>query len=179
MRRRFIFYIIVVLMFLVFTGCGSEKPKQAEQDVKSATIETSKPAGSQSAAGDKSPETVQTIPASENKKGTLSVATGKSVELPKGYPSDKFPLYEGSFIYSAIELDGSYTLTAYSKDEVKKVIAFYEKVLEGAKVYMDTKTDESLTSMGTKSGYAYTMDVGKSTEQGYRTIITISLQPAK
>lgn len=165
MRRRFILNMIVVLMFLVLSGCGSEKPKQAETDVKGTTIETSIPSESPGTTGDK--------------KGTLSVATGKSAELPKGYPSDKFPLYEGSFIYSAIELDGSYTLTAYSKDEVKKVIAFYEKVLEGAKVYTDTKTDESLTSMGTKSGYAYTMDVGKSTEQGYRTTIAISLQPEK
>ncbi len=179
MRRMFIFNIIVVLMFLVFTGCGSEKPKQAEQDIKSTTIETSKPAESQSAAGDKSSEPVQTMPSVKNKDGSLSVATDKSVELPKGYPSDKFPLYEGSYIYSAIELDGSYTLTAYSKDEVKKVIAFYEKVLEGAQANMDTKTDESLTSMGTKSGYAYTMDVGKSSEKGYQTIITISLQPAE
>ncbi|MGQ9500410.1 MAG: hypothetical protein ACUVQ6_08790 [Dissulfurimicrobium sp.] len=39
---------------------------------------------------------------------------------------------------------------------------------------MDSKTDESLTSMETKSGYAYTMDVVKSTEKGYQTIITIS-----
>jgi hypothetical protein len=42
---------------------------------------------------------------------------------------------------------------------------------------MESQTDESLTSMGTKSGYAYILDVGKSTENGYQTIITISLQP--
>jgi hypothetical protein len=74
-------------------------------------------------------------------------------------------------------MERSYTISAFSKDEVKKVIAFYEKVLEGAQTNMESKTDESLTSMGTKSGYAYILDVGKSTENGYQTIITISLQP--
>jgi len=180
MKKIFICFIVSALMSLVFTGCSSDKPKQAGQDMKSATSQAQKPAESQESG--QTSVSVKTKDGSlsvENGDGSLSVATDKSVELPKGYPKDKFPVYEGSFIYSAIELEGSYTISAFSKDEVKKVIAFYEKVLEGAKVNMDTKTDESLTSMGTKSGYAYTMDVGKSTEKGYQTIITISLQPAE
>lgn len=170
-KKIFIFFIVSALMSLVFTGCSSDKPKQAGQDMKSATSQAQKPAESQ--------ESGQTSVSVKTKDGSLSVATDKSVELPKGYPKDKFPIYEGSFIYSAIELEGSYTISAFSNDEVKKVIVFYEKVLEGAKVSMDSKTDESLTSMGTKSGFAYTMDVGKSTEKGYQTIISISLQPAE
>lgn len=168
MKRILVCFISLALMFLVFTGCSSDKSKEAGPDTKNATsqgqIEVKTKDGSVSV---------------ETKDGSVSVTTDKSVELPQGYPSDIFPVYEGSFIYSAIETEGSYALTAYSKDEVKKVIAFYEKVLEGAKVNMDTKTDESLTSMGTKNGYAYTMDVGKSTDEGYQTVITISLQPAE
>lgn len=175
MRRVFAFSIIIVLVFLAFTGCGSEKPKQTEQDVKSTTIETSKPVESQNTADDKSSEPIQAAPSADV---SLLAATGKSAELPNNYPSGKFPIYEESFIYSVIELDGSYTLTVFSKDAVKKVIAFYEKVLEGAEVIMDTKTDESLTSFGTKDGYTYNMDMGKSSEmEGYPTSITIILQP--
>jgi len=175
-----IYFIVLALMSLVFTGCSSDKPRQDGQDMKSVTSQVQKPSELQEAG--QTSVTVTTKDGSlsvENGDGSLSVATDISVEMPKGYPNDKFPIYEGSFIYSAIELDGSYTLTAFSKDEVKKVIAFYEGILEGAKVSMDTKTDESFTSMGTISGLAYTMDVGKSTEKGYQTIITISLQPVE
>lgn len=171
MKKMLICFIALALMSFIFTGCSSDKPKQAGQDMESSTSQVQKPAESQESG--QSPISVKT------NDGSLSVATDKSIELPKGYPSDKFPIYEGSFIYSVIELEGSYTISAFSKDEVEKVIAFYEKILEGADIKMDSRTDESLTSMGTKSGYAYTMDVGKSTEQGYQTIITISLQPAE
>lgn len=180
MKKMFIWFIALSLMSLVFTGCSNDKSKQAGQDMKSATSQAQRSAESQesgqTSVSVKDKDGSVTV---ESGTGSLSVATDKSVELPKGYPTDKFPIYEGSFIYSAIEQSGSYVITAYSKDDVKKVVAFYKKVLEGAKVNMDTKTDESLTSMGTKSGYAYTMDVGKSTEKGYQTIITISLQPAE
>ena len=171
MKKIFICLIVLALVSLVFTGCSNSNPQSAGQDMKGAITQAQKPTESR--------ESRQTSVSVKTKDGFLSVANDKSVELPKGYPKDKFPIYEGSFIYSAVELGGSYTITAFSQDEVKKVIAFYEEVLDGAKVNMDTKTDESLTSMGTKSGYAYTMDVGKSTEKGFKTIITISLQPAK
>ena len=179
MRKIFICFIIV-LMFFVFTGCGSEKPKQTEQDIKNTTTETSKPAESQNAAINESPKPVQTMPSDQKPELSISAGNEKSAKLPKDYPSDKFPLYEGSYISGVMELDGGYTLTAFSKDEVKKVIAFYTKVLEGAKVTMDTKTDESLTSFGTKDGYTYNMDMGKSNEmEGYQTSIAIILQPIK
>lgn len=171
--KKIITYFVIISIFLVFTGCKNEKSYQTGQDIKITAAE------SQKAGGDKSSGSIEAMPSSQNKDGSLSIATNKSVELPKGYPTNLFPIYEGSFIYSAMELNGSYTLTAFSKDEVKKVMAFYEKVLENANVNMDTKTDESLTSMGTKGSYAYTMDVGKSTEKGYQTVITISLQPTK
>jgi len=170
MGRMTIFNIIAVLILLVFAGCGSGEPVQIEQDQGSVRIEIASPAEPQNAAGDK--------PSEKNAGGSLSIATEKSAELPKGYHSDIFPLYEGSYIVTVIELEGSYTLTAFSKDEYQKVIAFYEKVMDGAQVIMDTKTDRGLASMGTKSGYAYSMDVGKSSDmEGYQTSIVINLQP--
>lgn len=170
--------VVVVLMCLGLAGCGGDSTKQTDTSHKITVQETQKNDVASDIAPGGTSEMVQTLPAGDGKKGSLSVAADKSVELPKGYPSDKFPLYKGSYIYSAMEVEGSYVLTAYSKDDVKQVIAFYENVLNGAHVNMDTKTDESLTSMGTKSGYAYTLDVGKSNEKGYLTTISISLQPA-
>lgn len=157
--RKMLTYLTIILILLVFTGCESEKPKQIEPEI-------SKP--------------VQTVPSDQKPEFSISAGTDKSAELPKGYPSDKFPLYGGSYIAGVLELDGGYTLTAFSKDEDKTVIAFYTKVLDGAKVTMDTKTSESLTSFGTKDGYTYNMDVSKSSEmEGYQTSIIIILQPLK
>ncbi len=180
MIKKIAFVMIAFLMLMLFAGCGGgEKPKQSGQDMKSAAAETAKPTESKGSASSASSGDVKGVPADQNKSGSISVATDKSAELPKNYPSDIFPVYPGGYIYSAITADASYALTVYSKDDVKKVISFYEKVLEGAKANMNTKTEESLTSMGTKGGYAYTMDVGKSSEKGWQTVISIALQPAK
>lgn len=174
MKKLFACLIILALTAFAITGCASDKPKQAEQD-KQAQKSAESQDSDQSSVSVKPKDGSATV---ESGQGSISFATDKSVELPKGYPSDKFPVYEKSYIASAIEGQGTYAITAFSKDDVQKVIAFYEKVLEGAKVYMDTKTDTSLTSAGTKDGYAYTINVGKSPEKGYQTSITISLQPA-
>ena len=111
---------------------------------------------------------------------SVSVGTDIGTKLPNKYPSDKFPIYEGSYVSGVIEADGSYTVLAFSKDDSVKVAAFYEQVLQGAAVTFDTKTEESLTSFGTKDGYGYNLDVGRSSEiDGYQTSITILIHPLK
>ncbi|QCX34124.1 hypothetical protein FDN13_10625 [Caloramator sp. E03] len=166
--------LMVILSLLLFAGCGSKTDEQNKPKT-----ETQSTAESQNSSNNQA-QNSQSETSNSNDKISVTQGTTNSAKLPKEYPSDKFPIYDGSFISTVTELDGSYVLTAFSKDDVKKVIAFYNKVLEGAKVQMDTKTDESLTSFGTKSGYTYNLDVGKSSEmEGYQTIITISLQPQK
>ncbi len=170
---------LTLVLLMTFSGCGSDKAKLAEPDTKSVTVkETSDTVESLPMQKTESPGPSEASPKESESEISVSTESGKSAKLPDRYPSDKFPLYEGSYIDSVIEMNGGYTLIAFGKDKVTKVIAFYEKILEGAKVTMDTKTDESLTSFGTKDGYTYNMDVGKSDEmEGYETSITIILQP--
>ncbi|GFR34575.1 hypothetical protein [Thermobrachium celere] len=79
-----------------------------------------------------------------------------------------------------MELEGSYTVTAFSKDDVSKVKKFYEDILKDAKVINETKTEESLTSFGSLEKYTYQLDVAKSNEmKGYNTSILIMIQPIK
>lgn len=79
-----------------------------------------------------------------------------------------------------MELEGSYTVTAFSKDDVKKVKSFYENLLKGASVVNETKTEESLTSFGSKDKYTYQLDVAKSNKmEGYNTSIVIMIQPER
>ncbi len=189
MKKIFVGFIVFALITPAFAGCSGNKPEQSGHELKTATSQPQKIAESQQPQKTAEPKQSEKTSVSveskdgsisyKNSDGSFSLSTDKSVELPNGYPCDKFPVYEGSFIYSAFELNGSYVISAFSKDEVNKVIEFYGKVLEGAKVNMDTKTSESLTSMGTKSGYAYTLDIGKSSEEDYLTSIAISLQPAE
>jgi len=151
MKRIFI-ALLTLLLLLSLTGCSSPKtPEASEPDPP------------------------------ESKPGiSVSDDLVKSATLPKTYPEAKYPLYEDSFILTVIELEGGFTLTAFSKEDVKKVIAFYAETLKGAKIDMETKTEESLTSFGSKDGYTFNLDIGKSTEQpGYSTSIMLMLMPTK
>lgn len=178
MLKKFI-SIFIIFLLLFFIGCGSNNSKQTN---KAGSNETKTEASniSQESSNNELSNVSQGAPSQQNINSSVSIGTEKSAKLPKDYPSDKFPLYEGSFISTVTELDGGYILTAFSKDEVNKVITFYNKVLQDAKIQMDTKAEDSLTSFGTKSGFTYNLDVGKSSEmKGYQTVITISLQPLK
>lgn len=116
--------------------------------------------------------------ATQQGDSSVSVAVGGGVDLPSGYPSDKFPLYGGCYILSVLELNGGYTLTAYSKDAADKVVAFYDSVLKGATVTSETRDDIGLVSFGQKDGYTYNIAIADSQEmEGYSTAIYISLQP--
>jgi len=156
--------LTIIISFL--SACGKQKDVQEDKSFKRST------------SSDVSNSRINSENSQDAKSFSVS-ADDKSAKLPKGYPSEIFPIFEGSFIGMAIELEGSYSLTAYSKEDVKKVMAFYEKILKEAKADMETKTEESITSMGSIKEYSYTIDVGKTDEKGYKTVITISLQPKK
>jgi hypothetical protein len=147
MKKIFICFIVSALMSLVFTGCSSDKPEQAGQDMKSATSQAQE--AEQSSVSVKNKDGSVTV---ENGTGSMSVATDKSVELPKGYPKDKFPIYEGSFIYTAIEQSGSYAITAYSKDDVKKVVVFIKKFWRGRRSTWTLKPMKALLQWERKAG---------------------------
>ncbi len=150
--KRFITSLLTLLLLFSLTGCSSPK----------------------------TPDAAEPNPPESKPEITVSTDLVKSATLPKTYPEEKYPIYEGSFILTVIELEGGFTLTAFSKEDVKKVIAFYVEALKGAKVDMETKTDESLTSFGSKDGYTFNIDIGKSSEQpGYTTSIILMLMPTK
>lgn len=120
----------------------------------------------------------------ENQDSQLNISVGddagKSADLPEGYPSDLFPIYKDSYIISAVELEGSYTISALSKDDFKDVAAFYKEVLADATVTMETDSDAGFTSLGTIDDYTYNFDTGANGEtEGYATSITIMLMPVK
>lgn len=174
---------MVVLLAAIVLGCG-ETAEEAQSPVSatSASPKTSAPASTVTSNVNTgistSPVTTKATVADAGPDSgqTGSSSIGATAKLPAKYPKEYFPIYDGSHILNVLEMGKGYTLMAYSKADHKDVIAFYEKVMANAKVTADTRLDTSFTSFGTKDGYTYTIDIGKSTEyKGYLTSIAISI----
>jgi len=167
--RKPLLVLIVVFTLILLSACGGSKNEQNQAQTNTQSQQNT------------SIEKEKTSTENQNPAAQMNVSEGgKSAKIPEKYPADVFPIYKDSLIFNALELDGSFTITAYSKDDVKIVMDYYKKVLEGAKVTNETVTDESFTSFGSKGGYTYQLDVGKSNEiEGYITSIAIMLMPEK
>lgn len=166
MRQKVLLLLILVFLLFSVSACGGNKAEKENVSDKAAVTENQ----TDSQAKEKDPQ------------GTMKLDYGvtKSVALPEEYPSDLLPIYEGSNIFQVMELEGGYTIVACTKDDVKKVMSFYENVLLNAKPMAETKTEESLTSYGSIGNYTYTIDVAKSNEyEGYNTSIGIILNPQR
>lgn len=177
--RKILTVLMIALLLFFFVGCGAKDVEPGEQGAQGAA-ETgqTQPLETQKDKGGEPAKEAQTEPSEQNGSFSVSAAADKSVELPKDYPKDKFPIYKDSYIFMVNELEGGYVLTAFSKDSVDKVMDFYKELLAEGDVFMETKTGESFTSFGSKDGYVYNLDVGGSSEiKDYQTSITIVLQP--
>ncbi|NPV88073.1 hypothetical protein HPY42_00910 [Coprothermobacteraceae bacterium] len=168
--RRVISIVVILLLLVTLTGCSSSAKTQSDTSIAQENTNNQ--------TGNKSENEASTNDSNEqNNDVSISVGTQKSVELPKDFPASVFPIYPGSYIATAMGTGNSYTVTAYTTDDIQRVVAFYSTVLEGAKVTAETKTEESLTSFGTKGGYTYTLDVGNTNDmKGFRTSIVLSIQ---
>ncbi len=112
----------------------------------------------------------------------INVGDGENVsaKLPDTYPADVFPLYKDSFIVSALELSGGFTITAFSKDDYTEVAAFYKELLKDAEVTAETDSERGFTSFGKIGEYTYNFDTGVSDEmEGYVSSVVIILTPAQ
>ena len=131
MMQKFVWKRITLMMIVILVvlcACSNSTPAQPASTSGQANGQTTPPAAEKkdSLPGLPNP------PSSANPKPEITVGDGanKSAPLPQGYPSDVFPLYPGCTVASAIEFQGGYTISAFSKDEVDKVKAFYKDVLK-------------------------------------------------
>jgi hypothetical protein len=159
-----ILFLLLLTAFVCFVpaGCGGEK---------SYRVNTGAGGAASNGAQSKPAETME-VRYSEDAK--------KSVALPAGYPGDRFPVYEGSFIAAVQAYEGGFIVTCFSKDHHDKVAAFYKQLLQNAQVIAVTDNDKEYVSTGVKDGYTYTVAIGESTElKGYPTSLGIALVPAE
>lgn len=102
--------------------------------------------------------------------------TGSDLKIPDAYPIDSVPIYPDSHLYSVLVIEQSYTILAFSKDDVSKVITFYQNVFKDAKNKMETLASDSYTVFGEVGGYTVTFDCSEDDElDGYQTLITLNV----
>ena len=175
-RNKMPILLIAIVFSLALSACSGGSQKQPSSDIKDSGSQTIPPAQENTdnaSSDDQSSEDAQLNIA-------VGETAGKSAALPDSYPSDLFPVYKDSYIVSAVELEGSYTITAFSKDDFKKVASFYKDVLKNATVTYEADTDTGFTSFGTVGNMTYNFDTGASSEmEGYVSSIAILLMPAK
>ncbi|HET6785375.1 MAG TPA: hypothetical protein VFH18_05090 [Erysipelotrichaceae bacterium] len=98
------------------------------------------------------------------------------VTLPESYPSDLVPIYPDSHLFSVVELNQSFTVMFYVKDEASLVIDFYKNVFRNATNKMETNQDNSYTIYGELDGYTFTFDCGEDDDlEGYQTLVLLSV----
>ena len=175
-KNKTLVILIMLVLSLGLCACSGGNQEQSPPTAKEPDSQTADPAQGNTGS--------ITTDNQGNQDSQLNISVGddagESAALPDGYPADVFPLYEDSYIVSAIELEGSYTITAFSKDDFKKVASFYKDVLKDATVTFETDSDTGFTSFGTVGDYSYNFDTGASSEMdGYASSITIMLMPAE
>lgn len=98
------------------------------------------------------------------------------VTLPESFPSDLVPIYPDSHLFSVVELNQSFTVMFYSKDEASLVIDFYKNVFRNATNKMETNQDNTYTIYGELDGYTFTFDCGEDDDlEGYQTLVLLSV----
>lgn len=102
----------------------------------------------------------------------------ETVELtiPESFPIDLIPIYPDSHLYSVVEVNKSFTIMFYSKDEAVIVADFYKNVFKDATNKMETNQNDSYTVYGGLEGYTFTFDVSEDDDlEGYQTLGILSV----
>lgn len=103
---------------------------------------------------------------------------GESVKIPDAYPSDLLPVYKDSYVFSVVEFQGGFTITAFSKDDYNEVAAFYKDILQDSEVTYEAAIATGYARFGTIDGYTYNLDTSMSEEfEDYASSIVIMLMP--
>lgn len=139
--------VFVLILVLLLSACGSNEINEplnviADVDVDKNQIEITTEAGDEL---------------------VISKDIDESVELPKEYPKDIFPIYRDSYIAAASKSeDGSFLIIGYTNDDMKDVKEFYMEILKDAKIIIENSTSESYMNMGEMEGMSYTLSIAAS-----------------
>jgi hypothetical protein len=88
----------------------------------------------------------------KTKDGATTVAYGKSVKVPDGFPAD-VKVYNGATIVTAMTVPNGFNLQLTTKDSVEKVSEFYK-----ARMAADGWTEEGIYASGQQSTLSFKKD---------------------
>lgn len=99
-----------------------------------------------------------------------------AVTLSESYPSDLVPIYPNSHLFSVMEINKSFTIMFYSKDEATLVIDFYKNIFRDATNKMESNQDGTYTIYGELDGYTFAFDCSEDDDlDGYQTLVLLSV----
>ncbi|MDY0278871.1 MAG: hypothetical protein RBQ97_12385 [Acholeplasma sp.] len=174
-KKSLFLSLLSLSICIMFSACSKGETvnkKESQASADSPEISVQAPDNKDKKSGEKRESSDSTL--------QMSIGDGNegSAKLPDNYPSDVFPLYRDSFIVSAVEMDGSFTITAFSKAYYTELAAFYKEFLKDAEIMAEMNLEKSFTSFGKISGYTYNFDTGASDEMdGYASSLAILLMP--
>jgi len=164
MKKVISIILLILLISILVVGCGNDK----EENIEANTELDVKTNSNEMTMKNSEMETV------------VTTDMKKSVDLPEGYPENIIPIYDDLFLVAATKKsDGSFSVVGLTKDELKKVVEFYQDVFKDANVMTDNFDGSDYIGMGDLKDFTYTIIATEETsdESGYKTSISIVLMP--
>lgn len=163
MRKIISIILIILLVGLMVTGCGSGS--------KAETI------NSQDTGTNSSAETTSEVKKIEEKSGTqVNVSMGQmgsNMSLPEGYPKDVVPLLDDANIVNVNDARATISkaigIVYMTNKSLEDTIAFYQDVMKDGTISMENKADDNFVIFGNKDDYVVT--IGGALTNGTVTIM--------
>ncbi len=152
--------VLVVMFSFLIIGCGkknNETQGETSDDVKVSDVSTNL--------------NETEIELSDGS----SISYGENVSIPEDYPKDEFPIYKNAKIISAMKQNGGFALVFMSKDEVSKIVDYYKKALDDAKILSEVQDGTAFVKMGEIEGYSFMLMIDEDDTDGFKSVVTISL----
>ncbi len=173
--------IVIMILSLMIVGCGSDKDK--EQDAAEKVAEKAAEKIIEAEFGDdveiETKDGATTITTDEGHELTVANDMETGVPIPEGYPHSLLPVYSDEFIVMAsVNQDGSFSISGYTKDELSKVVEFYEDELSEGNELMKQISEDDYLNMGEFNGVTYTVSVVPADDDmEYSTVFTLVVFP--
>lgn len=162
--KRLISLLLVLIIIVFATGCGSEKTIKTEE----STVKIQD-------------EQVEVV--SEDGKSQTTIGEAGEVSLPDGYPKDLVPIIDGGKVAASTRNEDenkhvTYSVMLFTEKDIKEVTNYYKESLKGLKEFQIMETPETTTIGGQNEDYTIFVFAGvDNSEDTPRTGVNITLTP--
>lgn len=151
MKKTISIILVILLVGLMITGCGSESNKSRQDAITNSS--------------DSSAETTSEVNKIEEKSDTeINVSMGQmgsNLSLPDGYPKDVIPLLDDANIVNVNDardtISKAIGIGYTTKKSFEDAIEFYGDVMKDGSINMKNIADDNFIILGSKGDYVVTI----------------------